>query len=58
MNHTNLYCRELSAVTLIKWLSKLLPKTQQQLEEEYLASSVDLVDLERRQRKLQRSRLY
>lgn len=39
---------------LLKWLAALLPKTQREAEEEYLAASVDLVDLERRQRNLQR----
>lgn len=39
---------------LLKWLSTLLPKTQREIEEEYLAAATDLVDLERRQRILQR----
>lgn len=42
----------------LKSLAKsLLPKTQKQLEEEYLAKSQDLTDLERRVKKLENPNL-
>lgn len=44
-------------MTLLANLWNLVrPKTQRELEEEYLAQSVDRVDLERRQRNLQHSK--
>jgi hypothetical protein len=43
---------------MFKILKKLLPKTNQQLDEEYLAASSDLVDLERRQKQLLYGRAY
>ncbi len=39
---------------ILKLLKKLKPRTTEQIEYDYLASSHDLVDLERRQRVLQR----
>lgn len=39
---------------ILKLLKKLKPRTIEQIEYDYLASSHDLVDLERRQRVLQR----
>jgi len=39
---------------ILKLLKKLKPRTIEQIEYDYLASTHDLVDLERRQRVLQR----
>lgn len=47
------YTLEYKMLKLLKLLKNLLTiKTKQQLEEEYLAQSEDLYDLERRQRQL------
>lgn len=45
-------------MTFIKKIfKKIKPKTQQEIEYEYLAKSKDLVDLERRQRQLMRENI-
>lgn len=47
------YTPEYKMIKLLKLLKNLFTiKTKQQLEEEYLAKSTDLYDLERRQRQL------